>query len=239
MIELRNVRKLYQQHVALNNLSLNVQAGQIYGLLGPNGAGKSTTIKLLLGFVRPDAGSVVVGGTDLGDQADSTGHLGQVGYIPEDVHLYPYLTGRENLDYFCQLAGIHYKEAELSEILLQCGLQREAHTRRSATYSKGMRQKVGIAIAYAKHAKVYLLDEPASGLDPSASFELSALLRKLAGEGAAVLMASHDLFRVRETCHNLGILKEGSLVQELPAAQVSSNELEAIYLQSIGSALQN
>ncbi|MEM9986349.1 MAG: ATP-binding cassette domain-containing protein, partial [Bacteroidota bacterium] len=134
-------------------------------------------------------------------------------------------------DYFCRLAGLNYSKSELQEFLTTCGLQTEAHQQRVATYSKGMRQKVGIAIAYAKRAKVYLLDEPASGLDPLASNELSTLLKKLAAEGSTILMASHDIFRVREVCHRIGILKQGSLVQELSTEDISANELENLYLE--------
>ena len=153
-----------------------------------------------------------------------------IGYIPENVNLYPYLSGVENLDYFCKLSGFEYNNKELSDFLNECGLQQDAHDKLISTYSKGMRQKVGIAIAYAKKAKIYLLDEPASGLDPLSSNELSELLKKLAKNGAAILMASHDIFRVRETCDKIGILKNGNLVKEMNASQVSSEELEGIYL---------
>ena len=151
------------------------------------------------------------------------------------MNLYPYLSGLENLDYFCRLAGLRYTIDELSNYLNECGLQQQAHKQQTAKYSKGMRQKVGIAIAYAKNAKVYLLDEPASGLDPLASNELSELLKKLAANGAAILMASHDIFRVRETCHRIGILKQGKLVKEIDSSAVSSNELESIYLNFMKS----
>ena len=103
------------------------------------------------------------------------------------------------------------------------------------TYSKGMRQKVGIAIALAKKAKVYLLDEPASGLDPLASNELSSLLQKLSSNGSAILMASHDIFRVRETCNRIGIIKKGELVKEMHTSEVSTNELENIYIEYMQS----
>ena len=119
---------------------------------------------------------------------------------------------------------------KLSKFLDDCGLQRIAHDKKISSYSKGMRQKVGIAIAYAKKAKVYLLDEPASGLDPLSSNELSDLLKKLASKGSSILMASHDIFRVRETCNKIGILKSGQLVKEMLTDNVSSNELESIYL---------
>ena len=131
----------------------------------------------------------------------------RIGYIPENVNLYPYLTGVENLDYFSKLAGLKFTLEELARFLLECGLEEEAFNKSISEYSKGMRQKVGIAIAYAKNAKIYLLDEPASGLDPLSSNELSILLKKMSERGATILMASHDIFRVRETCHKIGILK--------------------------------
>jgi len=229
MIQLQNVNKSFKGQPAVQNLDLRVQKGEILGLLGANGAGKSTTINMLLGFHSPDSGTVKI---DQKETSKETAKVRQlIGYIPENVNLYPYLTGLENLDYFCKLAGLKYSKTELQEFLATCGLQSEAYKKKVSDYSKGMRQKVGIAIAYAKKAKVYLLDEPASGLDPLASNELSDLLRKLAAEGATLLMASHDIFRVREVCHRIGILKQGVLVKELLSEEVSANELEQLYLQ--------
>ena len=226
MIKLDSISKIFKDQKALDNLCLYVDSGEIYGLLGANGAGKSTTLNLVLGFLEVDSGSI-----ELRDPS-SNSKIGshEIGYIPENVHLYPYLSGLENLDYFSKLAGLAYTANELSEFLTKCGLEQHAHQKRTSEYSKGMRQKVGIAIAYAKNAKVYLLDEPASGLDPLASNELSELLKKLASNGATILMASHDIFRVRETCHRIGILKKGKLVKEIDSRDVSSNELENIYL---------
>ena len=168
---------------------------------------------MLLGFLKPDSGSIHINDIDTVSKANEARKL--IGYIPENVNLYPYLSGLENLDYFCKLADLKYSKNELHDFLNTCGLQTEAHDKKVADYSKGMRQKVGIAIAYAKKAKIYLLDEPASGLDPLASNELSVLLKKLADEGATILMASHDIFRVREVCHRIGILKQGELVKDL------------------------
>ena len=158
-----------------------------------------------------------------------------IGYIPENVNLYPYLSGIENLDYFCKISRLSLNYIKLSELLNECGLENDAHNKRTSEYSKGMRQKVGIAIALAKNAKIYLLDEPASGLDPMASNELSVILKKLSTNGATILMASHDLFRVRETCDKIGILKQGSLIKEMLSKDVTSNELEEIYLNFMQS----
>ena len=229
MIHLQNVNKAFKGNVAVQNLTLQVQEGEILGLLGANGAGKSTTINILLGFLTPDSGTASINQLDVSEKTQEARSL--IGYIPENVNLYPYLSGLENLDYFCRLAGLMYNKNELQDFLNTCGLQTEAHGKKVAEYSKGMRQKVGIAIAYAKKAKVYLLDEPTSGLDPLASNELSDLLKKLAAEGASILMASHDIFRVREVCDRIGILKKGALVKELNTAEVSANELETLYLE--------
>ena len=228
MIQIVNANKSFKGKPAVQNLSLELGTGEIVGLLGANGAGKSTTINMLLGFLNPDSGEVRIDNKDCFAQSAEVRSM--IGYIPENVNLYPYLTGVENLDYFCKLAGLKYSKVQLKEYLLNCGLQEDAHHKKVSSYSKGMRQKVGIAIAYSKQAKVYLLDEPASGLDPMASNELSELLKKLASEGATVLMASHDIFRVREVCHRIGILKNGELVKEIQSAEVSANELETLYL---------
>ncbi|WP_293788562.1 ABC transporter ATP-binding protein [uncultured Pedobacter sp.] len=228
MITIENTSKSFEGKQVVNNLTLAVAEGEVYGLLGPNGAGKSTTLNMLLGFLGPDSGKTFIAGFDAYN--DSERARQQIGYIPENVNLYPHLTGLENLDYFCRLAKFHYSHKELSSILTACGLQDSAHHQKTGSYSKGMHQKVGIATAYAKKAKIYLLDEPASGLDPLASNELSSLLKKLAEEGSAILMASHDIFRVRETCNKIGILKHGTLVKEMNASEVTANELEKIYL---------
>ena len=225
MIRLKKVSKSFKENKALDNLTLSVDSGEIYGLLGANGAGKSTTLNLLLGFIKAEIGSI-----EILDSEKKKINKDQIGYIPENVNLYPYLSGKENLDYFCKLAGLKFDSSQLSNLLLDCSLDIDAHNKLTSEYSKGMRQKVGIAIALAKDASIYLLDEPASGLDPMASNELSEILKKLSSRGATILMASHDLFRVRETCDKIGIIKNGSLIKEMSSNDVSSNELENIYL---------
>ena len=226
MIELKNIYKSFNSNIVLNNLSIKVNSGEIYGLLGANGAGKSTTLNMLLGFLDQDSGVI-----NMKDNKGSTViRKDSIGYIPENVNLYPYLTGVENLDYFSKIAGIKFTQDQLHNFLLECGLNELDFNKPISEYSKGMRQKVGIAISYAKSAKIYLLDEPASGLDPFSSNELSVLLKKMSKKGAAILMASHDIFRVRETCDKIGILKQGSLVREILSKDVSSIELESIYL---------
>lgn len=191
LVALDKVTKQYATHTAVDGLSLTVAGGEIYALLGPNGAGKTTTINMLLGFIAPDRGTLQVAGRNVAD--DPAAARANIAYIPEQVQLYPQLSGIENLDYFSRLAGHRLSVADLGGMLKRVGLSPEAAIRRAGSYSKGMRQKVGIAIALAKRARVLLLDEPTSGLDPSASAEFVALLREVALEGVAVLMATHDL----------------------------------------------
>jgi len=229
MLEAYGLSKRYNSHPALDNLNLEVGAGEIFCLLGANGAGKTTTIHLFLNFIQPSAGIAKIGGFDTNRDADQARRL--VAYLPENVALYPRLSGLENLDYFSRLAGHSYKKPQLRSFLLAAGLPELALDRPVSGYSKGMRQKVGIAIACAKNAKVFLLDEPTSGLDPQASYEFSNLLRGLAETGVAILMATHDLFRVKETGTRAGIMKAGKLLTILNTAETSALELEQIYLQ--------
>ena len=228
MISLKNITKSFGGFEAVKNLSIEITEGEIYGLLGSNGAGKSTTINILLGFLEPDEGEAFIDDIDVTANEDSARK--KIGYISENVNLYDYLTGIENLNYFCKIAGEDYNDEALSKILNDCGLDSNVINKKVGSYSKGMRQKVGIAIAFAKKAKVLLLDEPASGLDPLASTELSSTLKSLAKKGTAVLMASHDIFRVRETCDRIGILKNGSLIDQMDTSKVTTNELEKIYI---------
>jgi ABC-2 type transport system ATP-binding protein len=231
MLKAENLTKKYGDTIALNNLNLTIEAGEIFCLLGQNGAGKTTTINLFLGFIAPSSGEVSINGVSVASNALETKKY--LAYIPETVMLYPNLTGIENLEFFSQLAGFKYSTEELGGFLSRAGLQNTAHKQRLAGYSKGMRQKVGVAIALAKQAKALLLDEPTSGLDPKASNEFSDILRDLAKEGTAVLMATHDIFRAKEVATRIGIMKEGNLVSVIDAKDISANELEKLYLQTV------
>jgi ABC-2 type transport system ATP-binding protein len=230
MIEAKALRKQFGENTALRGLDLRIERGEIYCLLGANGAGKSTTINLFLDFLKPTSGQALIDGLLVQDNPIETKRA--LAYIPEIVMLYRNLTGLENLRYFTGLAGHgDYTTPDLLVFLKRAGLPEDATHRRVGGYSKGMRQKVGIAIAIAKQAKALLLDEPTSGLDPKASNEFSELLVELSKSGVAVLMATHDLFRAKETGTRVGIMKRGELVGELNTNDIGHADLEALYLK--------
>ena len=231
MLIAENLSKTYGDYKALNNLNLKLNEGEIFALLGQNGAGKSTTINIFLGFVKPTEGVAKINGISVINHPEETKKF--IAYIPETVLLYPNLTGVENLKFFSSLAGFDYDNEALMNFLSKAGLQSDAHHNRLGGYSKGMRQKVGIAIAIAKKAKVLLLDEPTSGLDPKASNEFSEILKELASEGTTIFMATHDIFRAKEVADRIGIMKRGNLISEINTDEISANELEKLYLQTV------
>lgn len=232
MLEAINLSKSYNGKTALDSLNLKIDKGEIYCLLGANGAGKTTTINLFLSFIEPSSGEARIGNLNVAENPLESKKF--IAYIPEQVNLYKNLSGLENLEYFTSLTGkTDYSKAQLKQFLLDAGLQTEAVEQRVSTYSKGMRQKVGIALAVAKKAEALLLDEPTSGLDPSASNEFSLLLTNLRKQGVAILMATHDLFRAKETGTKVGIMKHGKLVAELTTEEIGHADLEKIYLEHI------
>lgn len=231
VMEAQGLRKVYGRVVALGGLNLAVARGEVFCLLGANGAGKTTTINLFLGFHRPDAGSVRIDGIDVTSAPDEARR--RAAYLPESVALYDRLSGLENLRFFDRLAGGRRATAELTTFLSDAGLAKSDHERRVSTYSKGMRQKVGIAIALAKGAKAILLDEPLSGLDPAAANNLGEQILRLRGAGCGVLMATHDIFRAKEIGDRIGIMMQGQLVNVLDSASLDAREIEGIYLKHL------
>lgn len=228
MIKTQNITKKFNEFIAVNDLSLEVKEGEILCLLGANGAGKSTTINMLLNFLEPTSGVAIIDGLEVVKNPLKTKKI--LTYIPENLMLYPTLTAVENLDYFCKLSGKKFDKTELEFYLSEAGLQNEAHNNRVKTFSKGMRQKVGIALAIAKESKVLLLDEPTSGLDPKSSNEFMELLTKMKKDGVAILMATHDLFRAKEVSTHIGIMRSGILENHSNTSDLSLKELETIYL---------
>jgi ABC-2 type transport system ATP-binding protein len=217
LLEAKQLVVDYKNHRAIDTLDLSVPAGCVYALLGGNGAGKTSTINTFLGFARPASGNVFIDG-ESPDQNPAAVRA-KLAYLPENVALYGYMSGVENLDFFCKLADIRLSRQHA-----------HAHDRRVSTYSKGMRQKVGLAIASAKQAKAMLLDEPTSGLDPSAANDFAQRIRAAADLGMAVLMATHDLFNAKQVADRIGIMKAGRLVEEFDAHTVAHDELEHKYL---------
>lgn len=228
LLQAEGLAKTYDGEPALDGLDLAVAAGEIFCLLGANGAGKSTTIGLFLGLIKPTAGRALVAGVDPArDRLAASRHLA---YIPEQVALYPQLSGLENLDHFVRLSGRRLTPSALLEHLSDAGLPQDAARRKTRTYSKGMRQKVGIAIAAARDADALLLDEPMSGLDPSAANAFARQLIALKEAGKTALMATHDIFRAKMIGDRVGIMRAGRLVDVIATADVDAARLEEIYL---------
>jgi len=231
LLEAIALRKVYGSNVAVKGLDLKIDPGEIYCMLGANGAGKTTTVNCFLNFIEPTSGTVRINGIDVQRAPMQTKEY--VAYIPENVMLYRNMSGLENLRYFATLGGSSRDDAEYRDLLARCGLQPEAVDQDVFGYSKGMRQKVGIAVALAKQASAVLLDEPTSGLDPKSSNEFSRLLLQLSRDNVAIFMVTHDLFRAKQTGTRLGIMRQGDLVRDLDAAEVSHSELEQIYLEEM------
>ena len=234
MLTAINLGKRFGATQALDDVSLEVAPGEVYCLLGANGAGKTTLINIFLNFLAPTSGRALVHGRDVTQHALATKR--DLAYIPEQVMLYGVLSGLENLRYFAALAtGEELPEARALELLAGVGLDHVAAARRVGEYSKGMRQKVGIAIASAKNARALLLDEPTSGLDPKAANEFSQLLGRARDAGVAILTTTHDLFHAKRTGSRIGIMRAGKLVANLQAEELSHADLEALYLQHMGA----
>lgn len=223
--------KQYNGITALNNLNLTIQPGEIFCLLGQNGAGKTTTLNIFLGFIPASSGTAKINDIEVKPHDATTKQF--IAYIPEVVMLYGNLTGLENLDFFSRLAGYTYSRPDLQAYLSKAGLQAEAFTQKVGTYSKGMRQKVGIAIALAKDADVIFMDEPTSGLDPKATNEFTEIVKQLGAQGKAVLMATHDIFNAVNVATTIGIMKQGQLVHVLSARNIDAHQLQQLYLETI------
>lgn len=199
----------------LRRVSFAVQPGETYALLGGNGAGKSTTLLTFLGFLQPDSGAARVLGRQV--ETDIAAARRAIAYLPESAALYDHLDARENLQYLLDLGGSRARGADIERALDEVALPDAARSRRLAEHSKGMRQKVALALALLRDSEVLLLDEPTSGLDPLAIDEFHALVRRLAADGKAVLMVTHDLYGACRSADRIGLLRDGELVQEFVA----------------------
>lgn len=231
MLQITNLRKVYEDGtVGLDGLTLSVSAGELCVLLGANGAGKTTTIMLILGFTEPTAGEVRINGVDV--QKDPLEAKKHVAYVSENVTLYGNFTARQNMQFFASLSGRgRIAEEECLAVFARVGLAENAYRRRVRGFSKGMRQRLGIAIAILKNAELIVLDEPTSGLDPKGGFEFLEIIHQLKAEGKAILMSSHDIFRVKSIADRVGIMRGGKLLELLDSQQIQSKDLERIYLE--------
>ena len=232
MLEIVNLSKHYGDVHAVNDLSLTINPGEIFCMLGANGAGKTTTLMVSLGFTEPTAGTVRICDIDVSkDPLEAKKH---VAYVSENVMLYGNFTARQNLDFFAKLGGNKsVSDQEYDQVMERVGLQRDAFDRRVKGFSKGMRQKLGIAIAIVKDAEVILLDEPTSGLDPKSGAEFLQLLAELRQEGKAIWMTTHDIFRAKTIADRVGIMTEGNLVRTFTREELEQEDLEKVYVEYV------
>ncbi|RLC66233.1 MAG: ABC transporter ATP-binding protein [Chloroflexi bacterium] len=247
VIETQDLTKRYDGFVAVDSLNLAVKQGEVFGVLGPNGAGKTTTILMLLGLTEPTAGSVRVVGFDPTRQPLSVKSC--VGYIPEQVGFYEHLTARENLVYITKLNGVPRDEAyrRIDEALARVGLS-DVSDQAVKTFSRGMRQRLGVADVLVKRPKLIIMDEPTQGLDPEQAQKFLQMIRVLQEEGTTILLASHLLHQVQAVCDRVGLFHQGRMVLEGTVADLARRVLGGacrIYLQvekptvAIAAALRN
>ena len=217
----------YDTHDVLNGLSLRVPAGSITALLGGNGAGKSTTLSTLLGFTRARSGRVEVCGMDPATDPDAVRR--RIAYLPENVALYEHLTAVENADYLLALSGERQGHDAITAALAAAGLQDQAWHQRLGGFSKGMRQKVAIAVALLRRVPVLLLDEPTSGLDPRATADFSQLLLQVRERGTAILMVTHDLLSAADIADRIAFLEAGRVAHEVRADGPERFDVRALH----------
>lgn len=239
VLEVKNLNKSYGRKKVLNNVSFKIEAGEILGFIGPNGAGKTTTIKLILGLQLIDSGEVVINGYDI--KKDFVKAIEKVGAIVENPDAYMYLTGRKNLELIASL----YKDVskdKVKEIIKLVGLEKRIDDKVSK-YSLGMCQRLGIASALLASPNLLILDEPTNGLDPEGIKELRDLVKRLAKEGVAVLISSHNLAELENFCTNVCIIKNGTVISESKITELKKDsecyyEIEVSKVRGLKSILQ-
>ena len=212
MIRTEHLSKSYGEKEAVCDLTLEIRRGEIFGLLGPNGAGKTTTTLMLLGLTEPTGGSAYIDGKDCARQAIEVKRM--VGYLPDNVGFYSDMTGRENLRFTGQLNGLpgDVTDRRIEELLEKVGMT-EAADQKAGTYSRGMRQRLGIADVLMKDPKVVIMDEPTLGIDPEGMRELMTLIRGLAEDDKrTILISSHQLYQIQQICDRVGLFVEGRLI---------------------------
>ena len=219
MLEVRDVTKRYGALVAVNHVSFTVKAGEVLGYLGPNGSGKSTTVKMLVGLMPPTNGHIFFNGADI--QENLLGYKAQVGYVPEEAHVYTYLTGPEYLRFVGRLRGMDGAklESKIDRFLRIFSLDSDYHAPLAA-FSKGMRQKILLAAALLHNPKIIVLDEPASGLDVSTALVLRSVVRSLAEDGRIIFYSSHELDTIEKISTRVIILRAGHVVADDSASKL-------------------
>ncbi|MFN7814895.1 MAG: ABC transporter ATP-binding protein [Burkholderiales bacterium] len=226
-LQAEQLRVLRGGREVLSGVSFEVAGGEVYGLLGGNGAGKSTTLSTFLGFLPASGGRVIVNTRDVG--SDVAAARRAMAYLPEAASMYEHLDARENLHYFLQLAGVGRGESDIDAALDRVSLAGEARGIKLRGYSKGMRQKVAIALAILRDTDILLLDEPTSGLDPTAIDEFHDLVRGLADAGKAILMVTHDVYGACQVADRIGLLRGGKLVDQFAAPAGGRIETETVH----------
>src|SRR4051812_4135875 len=226
-IEIRGLAKRYGQIIAVDQVDLTVEAGDVFGYLGPNGAGKTTSLRMMLGLIRPTAGEVRLFGRD--PQLSVKALEGVAGFV-EAPSFYPYLNGRENLRLFAALDGGGAAE-RIEESLGIVGLGERAKDRVGG-YSHGMRQRLGIAAALLRRPRLLMLDEPATGLDPGGMRDMRDLIRELSASGMTVLLSSHLLAEVEELCNRVAIVRSGRIAYQGALADLRAQAGEGYLLRS-------
>ena len=238
LIETSHLVKKYGDKLAVNDVSFQVQGGEIFGFLGPNGAGKTTTLKMIVGLLRPSDGVVKVGGFDV--VAQPLQAKAACGYVPDEPNLYGKLTGRELLRFVGDLYGLDRAQAaRRSEELLRLFNLDEAADETTDSYSHGMKQKTSLAAALVHDPRVLILDEPTVGLDPKSARLIKDILRQMADRGSAVMLSTHILEIAQNMCDRIGIINKGKLIaigtmDELRQLGQGENSLEDIFLSLTG-----
>jgi ABC-2 type transport system ATP-binding protein len=234
LLEAKDLTKRYEDGLlALDHINFSVQPGKVFAMLGGNGAGKTTAINLFLNLIEPTEGEARING--IVSHREPLKAKRYVSFVSENVMLYPNFTALQNLDFFARLGGkTDYSTDDYHDVLRRVGLQDNVHNKRLKGFSKGMRQKCGIAIAILKDAPAILLDEPTSGLDPKAGHDFIRLLETLRNEGKAILMSTHDIFRAKEVADVVAIMNNGRIIMQESAATLGSQNLEELYMQYIG-----
>lgn len=220
----------YAQTPIINGIDLRIEPAEVFAILGGNGAGKSTLLKLMLGLLRPQAGRIAIGGRD--PIAEARKVRESLAYVPETAAVYPHLNAYENLGYFLDIAGLRKTRAELDAAMDAVALRPEDRRRTADGYSKGMRQKLVLALASLRDVRLLLMDEPGSGLDPEADAQLASSIGRMREEGRCVVMVSHDLEAVTALADRFAFLSGGKVIREgrdLPGLGLDATALRALY----------